>query len=87
MKISDRAQRLERNSAIFALAKSNPRLPLKDIGDRFGLTAAGVSLILSGHRGKRVLNRIEKLERQPSQTGDKEFDAVNAVMSALSPLL
>jgi hypothetical protein len=73
-----------RHAAIIAIHRSHPELTLKEIGARFGMTASGVSLIISGRRGKQRQTRIE---RSSGDNGpDREFIAIRMVIAALEDL-
>jgi hypothetical protein len=72
-----------RNAAIIAVHRAHPELTLKEIGARFGMTASGVSLIISGRRGKR---RQAHIERFSGDNPDREFIAIRMVIAALEDL-
>ncbi len=71
-----------RNAAIIAMARDDPDLPLRAIGEKFGgLSAAAISLIVNGKRGIRRLDRIRKIGQVHG-----ELEAISVVTEALSPL-
>ena len=74
----------DRYAAIIALAQTRPELSYKVIGARFGVSAAYVSQIIAGKRGKRRQTRLDRLLQE--NTHDAEFGAIRAVIAALAPL-
>ncbi len=81
-KLNGFASTAARNAAIIAMARDDPDLPMRAIGEKFGgLTAAAISLILSGKRGSRGLERIRKIEHVQG-----ELEAIGAVTAVLAPL-
>jgi hypothetical protein len=75
----------DRNAAIIAMARQNPALSFRAIGEKFGVSGACVSQVISGKRGRRRLTRLTNLGVLQTAE-DKEFSTIAAVMAAIADL-
>ncbi len=81
-KLNGFANAAQRNAAIIAMARDEPDLSMRAIGDKFGgLSAAAVSMIVRRKRGIRSASRLRNTEQVHG-----ELEAISAVTTALAPL-